>query len=411
MQRNSVHFNITKYNNYSKHMKTNKFFLGALMIGAAALTSCAEKQPELTKSGLDPQKFVAQVGDKQTALYTLTNANGLEACITNFGGRIVSLMVPDRDGNFQDVVLGFDNVQNYIEREKTPSDYGACIGRYANRIAKGKFTLDEVEYDLPKNNFGHCLHGGTTGWQYSVYEAVEVSSNSVKLQLVSPDGDNGFPGTVTASCTYTLDDNNVLTLKYEATTDKATIINMTNHSYINLNGDPSTDCMDNILYVASTKMTPVDNTYMTYGEISDIPAGDPFDFSTAKPMGQDIDTLKLDRQSAAYTQLVNGNGYDHNWVLNEECQNMQAPCCTLYSPKTGIKLTQYTTEPGVQVYTGNFQDGTYTGKKGIVYPQRCAVCLETQKYPNTPNTPEWPSCVLRPGEKYESTTTFAFSVE
>ena len=403
-------------------MKNFSKLFGLAVIALPIVSSCSSpKEPVLTKSGLDPQKFVATINGKQTGLYTLTNANGMEVCFTNVGGRIVSIMVPDRNGELKDVVLGFDNVLQYANMDAngnvgmgdTPSDFGASIGRYANRIAQGKFTLDGTEYDLPKNNFGHCLHGGPTGWQYQVYDATySEDSTSITMSIVSPDGDNGFPGTVKASCTYTLTDENELVLTYSATTDKPTIINMTNHSYFNLSGDPNNKITEDSLIIFSNQITPVDSTYMTTGEIRTIDASSPFYFLPEKGnphmylIGAQID--------ANDEQIKNGNGYDHNWVLlptPEGTEKLDLPACILMSPKSGIVLIVKTTEPGVQCYSGNFLDGTAIGKKGIAYQRRTGICLETQKYPDTPNKPEWPSCVLRPGEEYSSVTIFKFSTD
>ena len=370
-----------------------------ILLGAAALLLACNPQKKLTVSGLNPKDFKGTYNGMPTALYTMTNENGMEVCVTNFGGRIVSIMVPDKDGKMQDVVLGFDKVSDYFP-ENNQTDFGAAIGRYANRINQGKFTLDGVEYQLPQNNFGHCLHGGPTGWQYQVYECVEADAKHVKLLRVSPDGDNNFPGEVKAYVTYTLTDDNKLDIAYEATTTAPTVINMTNHSYFNLSGDPANhSVVEHLLSLNSTSYTPVDNTYMTTGEIAPI-EGTPFDFMHLKPIGQDID--------ADNEQIRNGNGYDHNWVLNTGgvISDMAA---VLYCPETGITLFVYTDEPGIQVYSGNFLDGTITGKKGIVYKKRSGICLETQKYPDTPNKPEWPSAVLRPGETYHSHTIYAFS--
>jgi aldose 1-epimerase len=325
----------------------------------------------------------------------------MEVCITNFGGRIVSILVPDRDGNMRDVVLGFDKVEDYFP-ENNQTDFGASIGRYANRINQGQITLDGETYQLPQNNFGHCLHGGPTGWQYQVYDVVEADAKHVKLCRVSPDGDNNFPGNVKAYVTYTLTEDNKIDIQYEATTDKTTVINMTNHSYFNLAGAPDTHrIVDEVLYVNASNFTPVDETYMTTGEIRPV-AGTPFDYTTAHLISDNI--------TADEEQIRFGNGFDHNWVLdNNRDINVISAC--LYNPVNGIKLFVYTDEPGIQVYSGNFLDGTVKGKKGIVYQQRTGICLETQKYPDTPNKPEWPSAVLRPGEKYTSHCIFAFTTE
>jgi len=375
----------------------------ALMISgcaALALASCGSKEAaQTTASGLDPKNFEAEYNGKATALFTLKNANGMEVCITNFGGRIVSIMVPDRNGDFKDVVLGFDSVQAYFP-ENNLTDFGASIGRYANRINQGKLVIDGDTIQLPQNNFGHCLHGGPTGWQYQVYSATQPNDSTVVLSMDSPDGDNNFPGNVKAEVTYTLLSDNAIDIAYKATTDKTTVINMTNHSYFNLNGNPSLPITDNVLTINAARYTPVDSTYMTTGEILEV-NGTPMDFTTAKVIAQDIEKTDFD-------QIKNGNGYDHNWVLDTAGDDSKV-AVTLYAPSTGIQLDVLTNEPGIQVYTGNFLDGTVTGKKGIVYNQRTGICLETQKYPDTPNKPEWPSALLKPGETYQSHCVFRFS--
>ena len=368
-----------------------------LLAGVLVLTGCSR---HLTASGLNPKDFKDTYNGAKTALYTLTNDKGMEVCITNFGGRIVSIMVPDKNGNLQDVVLGFDKVSDYFP-ENNQTDFGAAIGRYANRINQGKFTLDGVEYQLPQNNFGHCLHGGPTGWQYQVYDVVEADKQHLKLLRVSPDGDNGFPGEVKAYVTYTLTPDNKIDIQYEATTDKPTVINMTNHSYFNLSGDPQHNIISDVICVNSKFYTPVDSTYMTTGEILPVERT-PFDFTTP--------TLIATYITARHEQIKNGNGYDHNWVLNTK-GDIKKLAALLSSPASGITMMVYTDEPGIQIYSGNFLDGTVTGKKGQVYQQRAGICLETQHYPDTPNKPEWPSAVLRPGETYHSHTIFAFSTQ
>ena len=372
-----------------------------LLVGLSTLMlmACQQKPDKVsTLSGLDPVKFSTEVNHSQTNLYTLKNKSGMEVCITNFGGRIVSIMVPDKDGKMQDVVLGFDNIDDYI---RIPSDFGASIGRYANRIAQGRFVLDNDTIQLPQNNFGHCLHGGPQGWQYQVYDANLIDNTTLELTRLSPDGDENFPGNVTAKVTFKLSDDNAVDIKYSATTDKKTIINMTNHSYFNLSGDPSQPATDHILYVNADNYTPVDSTFMTTGEI--IPVKDtPMDFITPKAIGQDI--TKYD-----FVQLKNGNGYDHNWVLNTN-GDITKPAARLTSPQSGITLEVYTNEPGIQVYTGNFLDGSIQGKKGITYNQRASVCLETQHYPDSPNKPQWPSVILEPGQTYNSECIFKFSI-
>lgn len=382
-------------------IKTTRGFFALAGIGLALAACNSQQQPKTTASGLDPDNFVAEYQGKQTGLFTLKNANGMEVCVTNFGGRIVSIMVPDRNGDFQDVVLGFDSVQAYFP-ENNLTDFGASIGRYANRINQGRLVIDGDTIQLPQNNFGHCLHGGPSGWQYKVYDANQTNDSTLVLTIESPDGDNNFPGNVKAEVTYTLLPDNAIDIRYAATTDKTTVINMTNHSYFNLNGNPAQPITNNILQINAARYTPVDSTYMTTGEILEV-AGTPMDFTTAKEVGADIERVD-------FVQIKNGNGYDHNWVLDAAGDDSQV-AATIYSPSTGIKLEVLTNEPGIQVYSGNFLDGTVTGKKGIVYNQRTGICLETQKYPDTPNKPEWPSASLNPGEMYQSHCVFRFSAE
>ena len=392
--------------------------VGALIAVAAPIlmASCSApkqaKEVNLTVSGLDPEQFIDTINGKATALYTLTNENGMEVCVTNLGGRIVSIMAPDKNGNLQDVVLGFDNVKSYANLDgKTPSDFGAAIGRFANRICKGKFTIDGTEYDLVKNDHGNTLHGGPTGWQYQVYDVLDADSSSITLQIVSPDGDNGFPGQVTAKVTYNLTDDNNLVILYNAVTDKPTVINMTNHSYFNLSGDPNNSITEDSLIIFANKITPIDDKLIPTGEFRELKPGDPFCFmpEKGKPgmklIGQDI--------NADDQQIKFGNGYDHNWVLMTPPSHVtDLPlCAVMMSPKSGIVLVERTSEPGVQVYSGNFLDGSVTGKKGIKYQQRTGICLETQKYPDSPNktdVKDWTNCTLRPGEEYNSITVFEF---
>ena len=366
-------------------------------VAALLMAACTPKAEKTTDSGLLQSNFQMEVDGKKTDLYTLRNKNNMEVCVTNFGGRIVSVMVPDKDGQMRDVVLGFDSIQDYVSK---PSDFGASIGRYANRINQGRFTLDGTEYQLPQNNYGHCLHGGPQGFQYRVFDAVQPNPQELELTYMAEDGEEGFPGNITCKVLIKLTDDNAIDIRYEAETDKPTIVNMTNHSYFNLDGDAARN-EAHLLTIDADYYTPVDSTFMTTGEIAPV-EGTPMDFRTPTPVGARINDYD-------FVQLKNGNGYDHNWVLNTK-GDITRKCATLESPLTGIVLDVYTNEPGIQVYAGNFLDGSLTGKKGITYNQRASVCLETQKYPDTPNKPEWPSAVLRPGEKYMSQCIFKFSV-
>lgn len=380
-------------------MKKNLLGTG---IALAMLSACAPQQQQvtLTESGLNPANFETMVdGVKPVKLYTLKNAAGMEVCVTNFGGRIVSILVPDKEGNMQDVVLGFDSIADY---QNIPSDFGASIGRYANRINQGIIVIDGEQIQLPQNNYGHCLHGGPTGWQYQVYEANQQNDSTMMLTMKSPDGDNNFPGNVTATVTYALTADNAIDISYEATTDKKTIINMTNHSYFNLSGNPANPATDHILYVNADSITPVDSTFMTTGEMTAV-KDTPFDFTTPKSIAPDVTNFENE-------QVKFGNGFDHNWVLNTQGDINQV-AAKLTSPATGITLEVYTDEPGIQVYTGNFLDGTVKGKKGIAYPQRASVCLETQHYPDSPNKAQWPSVILEPGQTYHSRCIFKFGIE
>lgn len=372
----------------------------ALTLAAAlALVGCqSSKENATTKSGLDPEKFITTVDGKNVALYTLVNKNGVEACITNYGGRVVSLMVPDKNGEFKDVVLGHDSIADYINID---GNFGALIGRYGNRINQGRFAIDGVEYQLPQNNYGHCLHGGPKGFHHSVWDAEQLNDSTLSLTLQSPDGEDGFPGNINVNVVYTVTSDNGLNIEYTATTDAPTILNLTNHSYFNLSGDPSKDMLNQILWFDADGFTPIDSTFMTSGEILPV-AGTPFDFTTPKALGADIENED--------EQLANGLGYDHNMVLREG-RDITAAAVSVYAPTSGIKMEIFTCEPGIQFYAGNFLDGTVKGKNGIAYPRRSAVCLESQHFPDSPNKPQWASVVVRPGETYKSYCKYKFSVE
>lgn len=377
-------------------MKLKNILLAGVVLLLAACTQSVQKAQTL--SGLSVANFQAEKDGKKTDLFVLKNQNGMEVCITNFGGRIVSIMTPDKEGAMRDVVHGFECVQDYM---KYPTDFGATIGRYANRINQGKIIVEGVEYQLPQNNYGHCLHGGPNGFQYVVYDVVRTDDTSLTLAYTSKDGEEGFPGNLTCQVTFTLTDDNAIDISYEAETDRTTVVNMTNHSYFNLDGDASKTNAHYLLILDADYYTPVDSTFMTTGEILPVEGTD-MDFRTPTAVGARINN--------DFVQLKYGKGYDHNWVLNTR-GDISRPCVTLRSPESGIVLQVYTSEPGIQIYTGNFLDGTLTGKKGAVYGHRSAICLETQKYPDTPNKPEWPSAFLKPGEKYTSRCIYRFSVE
>ena len=389
-------------------MKGIKSSIACIGIALAAFTACNSAQTEnsLTVSGLDPAAFDTTINQKPVKLYTLKNASGMEVCITNFGGRVVSLVVPDKNGKSTDAVLGYDNIAQYADTVNSPSDFGSAVGRYANRINKGKLTVNGKEIQLPTNNFGHCLHGGPSGWMYQVYDASQPNDSTLLLNITSPDGDNGFPGTVKATTTYKLLANNTLDITFEATTDKETVVNMTNHSYFNLNGDPSREGMNMVLYVNADNYTPTDSTYMTTGEIKPV-EGTPMDFRKPHAISETIG-------DTTFNQIKYASGYDHNWCLNTYKNGKgddTAVAASLYSPETGILLEMFTNEPGVQVYTGNFQGTGVSCKHGIKYPKHVSVCLESQKYPDSPNKKGWPSPYLKPGEKYYSHVAYKFSIK
>ena len=391
-----------------KNLKKVLFGCGLTM---AMFTACnSGEQPQLTVSGLDPAKFDTLINEKPVKLYTLKNQNGMEVCITNYGGRIVSLVVPDKDGKPTDVVLGFDNIRQYADTLNSPSDYGSSVGRYANRIKEGKFILNDSTYQLKKNDGPNSLHGGgNTGWMHQVYEAEQIGDSILKLTLVAEDGENGFPGKVKAVTTYKVTSDNILDMTWEAETDKPTIINQTNHNYYNLSGDFSQAAYDQVLYVNADNFTPSDKLYIPTGEIKPV-EGTPMDFRTPHAVGDSI--------KSQFDQIQNATGYDHNFCLNtfKDCKGDDTQvCASLYSPKTGIFMEMYTNEPGVQVYSGNFQgvgaDADIVRKHGIKYPKHVSVCLESQKYPDSPNHKDWVQPVLNPGEKYFSHAAYKFSVK
>jgi aldose 1-epimerase len=335
-------------------------------------------------------------------LFTLKNSKGMEVKVTNFGAIITSIKVPDRNGQFADVTLGYDDVAEYINAVDKPY-FGAVVGRYGNRIAKGKFTIDGKEYSLPINNDPNSLHGGIIGFDKVVWDAETVGDNGVKLTYLAKDMEQGYPGNLTATVTYTLTDDNEIVVDYHATTDKATPVNLTQHAYFNLKGEGEGAILDHELVINADRYTPVDETLIPTGELAPV-AGTPFDFRQAKTIGRDIEQ--------AHEQLKFGGGYDHNWVLNREKGDGELElAATLYEPKSGRMLEVLTTEPGVQFYCGNFLTGVLKGKSGKPYVHRGGLCLETQHYPDSPNQPNFPDTILKPGETYESKTVFKFSVK
>ena len=395
-------------------MRNLKTILWGAGMASLMFSSCINKEGiHTTVSGLNPSAFDSTINGKKTELLTLTNQKGMEVCLTNYGGRVVSICVPDKNNKPTDVVLGYDNIAQYADTLHSPSDYGSSVGRYANRIKDSKLIIDGKSYQLKVNDNSNCLHGGgNSGWMNQVYDIKAKTDSSVVFAIKAKDGENGFPGTVEATATYTVRNNNSLDIVFEATTDKKTVINMTNHCYFNLNGDLSKDGFDQIMYINADKFTPSDKYYIPTGEIKDV-TGTPMDFRKAAVIGEKIDMT--------YDQIKNATGYDHNWCLNTYQHgkgNDQAIAASLYSPKTGIKLLVYTNEPGLQVYTGNFQGTGITCKHGIKYPKHVSVCFESQKYPDSPTkinnkTKGWEisNPILKPGEKYYSHLIYKFSIE
>jgi len=381
-------------------MKNQNYLLIA-MVAVFALIGCKNAKkaetPTTTLSGLSYSAFKSEINGKEHNLYVMKNANGMEVCVINYGARIVSVLVPDKTGEMQDVVLAFDSISHFLNRK---SDFGAAIGRYGNRIANGKFILDKVEYQLPLNNGTNSLHGGPIGFQYQFFDITQVDAATLECRYLSPDGDNGYPGNLNVKITYQLTDDNAIDIFYEAETDKPTVVNLTNHSYFNLSGNPANTVLDHVLFMNCDNYTPVDARLIPTGEIAKV-KDTPMDFTQPKPIGESIDDY-------TFAQIKLGSGYDHNWIFTTP-GDINTLGCKAYCPSTGITLEVYTTEPGVQLYTGNFVNGT--GKKGIVYRRRSGLCLETQHYPDSPNHPNFPSTALRPGEKYTNRCIYKFGVE
>lgn len=351
-----------------------------------------------TKSGLTPSHFDGIVDEKVVKLYTLTNKNGLEATVLNYGAKIVSLCVPDKSGKFVDVVLGHNNLEEYLNSEEPY--FGAVCGRTGNRIAKGQFTLDGVTYKLAINNGPNNLHGGIKGFNSVVWDAKQLDAQTLELTYLSKDGEEGFPGNLSVKIIYKLTNDNSFDIDYEATTDKNTIINLTNHSYFNLSGAGDKSVYDHVLTIRASDYLPTDDTAIPYGKPESV-IGTPFDFTTPHEIGERIDE--------DVEQIRFGNGYDHTFVLDKK-DGVLDVAVFCYSPKTGIEMEILTTEPGVQLYTGNWMSGNFEGKFGKRYPARSAVCFETQHFPDSINKPEYPSVVLKAGGVFRSKTIHSFSV-
>lgn len=369
--------------------------IGVGIVSFADSAAAAQAGPAITR-----KPFVAAKRDTAIAIFTLRNAKGAEARITNYGGIVVSLTVPDRNGNMGDVVLGYDDLAGYINNNPY---FGCLVGRYGNRIANGKFTLGGKEYSLLTNNGPNALHGGAKGFDKVVWKArpraKKKGGPALELTYLSRDGEEGYPGNLSVKATYQLTDDNGLRLDYEATTDKDTILNLTQHSYFNLAGKGT--ILDHEVMIAADKFTPVDSTLIPTGELRPV-KGTPFDFTKPEKIGARIGD---DNE-----QLKFGNGYDHNWVLNKPMGELGL-AARVFEATTGRVMEVLTTEPGLQFYTGNFLDGSITGKGGWVYKFRSAFCMEPQHYPDSPNKPDFPSVVLKPGQVYKNTIIYRFSTK
>ncbi|GGH00765.1 galactose mutarotase [Mucilaginibacter phyllosphaerae] len=357
------------------------------------MTDSTTQTPQLPKAAA----FEKTINGKQTHLYILKNKNGVQAAVTNYGGRIVSLFVPDKNGRLTDVVLGFDDVDGFINSKERY--YGATIGRFANRIAKGKFTLDGREYTLVTNNGPNTLHGGRPAFEDVVWDAKQTDSATLELSYLAKDLEGGFPGNLDVKVTYRLTDDNAMKVSYTATTDKTTVINLTNHAFFNLNGEGSGTILNHLVQIAADNYTPVDATLIPTGKVEAV-AGTPFDFTKPATIGE--------RVNADNVQLKDGNGYDHNYVLSKH--DITTPVATVTGDKSGIRMQVFTEEPAMQFYSGNFMQSQNVMKGGKKDDFRTSFAMETQHYPDSPNQPTFPSTVLKPGETYKTQSIYKFTV-
>jgi len=362
------------------------------------LLSC-KQEARVTLSGLNVVDFQTEVDGKLTDLYVLKNKNGMEVCVTNYGARVVSIMAPDRDGKLDDVVNGFSTIKEYMDQSQ---NFGSTVGRYIGRILNATFTLDSVTYHLQTNSGPHSSHGGNPGFAAKIWQAEQLDESAVKLSYLSVDGENGFPGNLNVHMIYKLTDENELDIRYEAQTDKPTVVNLSHHSFFNISGNLAETIEDQILYVNADYYTPCDSAKCVTGEFAAV-MGTPFDFTTPHRMGDRMD------KDNPQLNLARG-GYDHGFVLNTDGDVTQLAASVL-DPKSGRLLEVYTNEPGLQVYTAEGLNGKLVGKKGIAYPKRNSICLETMHFQDSPNKPQFPSTVLRPGEEYHSRCIYRFTIK
>ena len=390
-------------------MKTllNTSILALAVAGSMSFVACNQSAKKTNTTMTDstatsphlPQAsaFEKTINGKQTHLYTIKNKNGVKAAITNYGGRLVSLLVPDKNGKLTDVVLGFESVDGFIG-SKEPY-YGATIGRYGNRIAKGKFKLDGKEYTLATNNGPNTLHGGHPGFQEVVWDATQPDSSTLELSYLAKDLEGGFPGNLNVKVTYQITDDNSMKISYSATTDKTTVVNLTNHAFYNLNGESSGTILNHLVQIAADNYTPVDSTLIPTGKLEPV-TGTPFDFTKATKIG--------DRINVDNVQLKNGKGYDHNFVLSKH--DVTTPIATVIGDKSGIKMEVFTEEPALQFYSGNFMQSQNAMKGGKKDEFRTSFAMETQHFPDSPNQPTFPSTELKPGQTYKTQSIYKFSV-
>lgn len=369
-----------------------------ILLGMSLLAACGVQKTELPL--LPEEAFQTTVDGKPVALYTL-HAGDITMQVTNYGARVVSLWTPDREGRYEDIVLGYENIGRYIDN--TGERFlGAVVGPYANRIAKGRFTLDGAEYTLPLNNNGQTLHGGLKGVDRVVWDVVSASDDKLVLHYLHPDGQDGFPGNLDIEMTYSLTPDNEFRIDYKATTDKPTVVNMSNHPFFNLKGEGNGTVLDNVMTINASHTTPVDSVLIPTGQIAPV-EGTPFDFREPHAIGERI--------GADNQQLRNGGGYDHNWVIDRKTESGIEQAATVWEPASGRTIEVLSDQPGLQVYSGNFFDGTSIGKYGKPQRYRESLALETQKFPDSPNHDNFPSTVLRPGETYTQVCIYKFGVK
>lgn len=372
---------------------------GLLLVLSVAVICRAVILAQGGRAPIKREPFGRMPDGRPVERFTLTNSRGVVLQAITYGGIITALRVPDRNGRFDDIVLGFNELDGYLENDPF---FGAIIGRYGNRIAKGSFALEDTTYKLATNNGPNHMHGGNKGFDKVLWTAAPVEgSNAIAFTRTSPDGEEGYPGNLRVRVTYTLTDANELVVDYVATTDKATPVNLTQHSYFNLAGQASGDILGHQLMLNADRYTPIDDTSIPTGEVAPV-AGTPFDFRKPTAIGARIN-------QDSHPQIKNGKGYDHNWVLNGKGEGRRL-AARVVEPTTGRTLEVSTTEPAVQFYSGNLLDGTLTGKAGAIYKHRSGFCLETQHYPDSPNQPTFPSTILRPGSEYKTTTVFTFGI-